>query len=103
MRAHCLQHVSHGETFSLPPGGVRIAESEGCKNQAFQVGINAIGLQFHLESTRGSVRALVEHCRDERVGGLYIQSEQEILSAPQERYRSINHLMDCVLEYLHQR
>jgi GMP synthase-like glutamine amidotransferase len=92
----------HGETFSLPLGAAIIAESEGCKNQAFQIGTNVIGLQFHLETTPNSAHAIVKNCRDELVEGEYIQSEEEILSAPQERYRSINSLMGNILEYLHE-
>lgn len=90
----------HGETFSLPKGAVQIAESKGCENQAFQIGSNAIGLQFHLETTPLSARAIVENCRNELVEGKYIQSEAEILSVPQEHYSSINSLMGRVLEYL---
>ena len=90
----------HGETFSLPKGAVQIAQSKGCDNQAFQIGSNVIGLQFHLETTPLSAHAIVEKCRDELVEGEYIQSEAEILSAPQERYSSINSLMGRVLEYL---
>jgi len=92
----------HGETFSLPPGAVQLAESKGCKNQAFQIGANVIGLQFHLETTPNSARAIVENCRDELVEGEYIQSEEEILSAPHRRYNSINSLMENILEYLHE-
>ena len=90
----------HGETFSLPKGAVQIAESKGCENQAFQIGRNVIGLQFHLETTPLSAQAIVENCRDELVEGEYIQSEAEILSASQKRYSSVNSLMDEVLEYL---
>lgn len=90
----------HGETFSLPKGAIQIAQSKGCNNQAFQIGSNVIGLQFHLETTPLSARAIIENCRDELVEGEYIQSEAEILSAPQERYSSINSVMGKVLEYL---
>jgi GMP synthase-like glutamine amidotransferase len=38
----------HGDTFKIPQGAKRIAQSEGCANQAFECG-RAIGLQFHLE------------------------------------------------------
>ena len=92
----------HGETFNLPLGATQIAESKGCKNQAFQIGANVIGLQFHLETTPNSAYAIVENCRDELIEGEYIQSEEEILSAPQERYSSINSLMGNILEYLHE-
>ena len=91
----------HGETFSLPLGAVPIAESKACKNQAFQIGTKVIGLQFHLETTLSSAKAIVDNCRDELVKGEYIQTEVEILSAPQERYSSINNLMGNILEYLH--
>lgn len=90
----------HGETFSLPNGAVLIAESKGCKNQAFQIGRHVIGLQFHLETTQKSAEELVDHCRDELVAGEYIQTADEILSVPQERYDSINSLMGNILEYL---
>jgi len=90
----------HGETFNLPNGAVQIAESKGCKNQAFQIGANVIGLQFHLETTLNSAQAIVENCRDDLVDGEYIQTEVEIISARQDRYKSINSLMENILEYL---
>ncbi|WP_320821303.1 type 1 glutamine amidotransferase [Thalassolituus sp.] len=92
----------HGETFSLPEGAVQIAKSRGCENQAFQLGSNVIGLQFHLETTPVSSQAIVTNCRDELVAGEYIQSEAEILAAAKESYTSINSLMARVLEYLHE-
>ncbi|WP_163338814.1 type 1 glutamine amidotransferase [Desulfopila sp. IMCC35008] len=91
----------HGETFTLPQGAVQIARSQGCKNQAFQIGRNVIGLQFHLETTPNSAEALVENCHDELVDGRYIQKETDILSASTGRYNSINKLMADILSYLH--
>lgn len=91
----------HSETFNLPEGAVQIAKSKGCNNQAFQIGSNVIGLQFHLETTSISAQAIVENCKDELVDGEYIQSEADILSAPQERYSSTNSLMGKILEHLH--
>jgi GMP synthase-like glutamine amidotransferase len=41
----------HGETFALPEGAVRLAESALCANQAYRLGETAWGLQFHLEVT----------------------------------------------------
>ncbi|MES9971684.1 MAG: gamma-glutamyl-gamma-aminobutyrate hydrolase family protein [Candidatus Thiodiazotropha sp.] len=90
----------HGETFDLPSGASRIADSKVCSNQAFQIGANLIGLQFHLETTPASAQAIVEHCGDELIEGEYIQTEAEILAAPPTLYRSINGLMERVLEYI---
>jgi len=92
----------HGETFTLPPGAVRIASSSACRNQAFQIGSNVIGLQFHLETTPAAAHTIVNHCRHELVTGPYIQNEQEILSVPTQYYTNIHTLMDNLLTYLHQ-
>jgi hypothetical protein len=59
-----------------------------------------IGLQFHLETTAESARQIIIHCRDELVKDTYIQTEQAILSTPNERYDAINRYMGEVLAYL---
>jgi len=38
----------HGDTFDIPKGGVLLATSGTCQNQAFRIG-NSLALQFHLE------------------------------------------------------
>lgn len=90
----------HGETFDLPPGAVRLAESEGCVNQAFQLGKHVIGLQFHLETTPKSAREIVSHGRGELVPSRYVQTEEKILSASPDYYKSINDLMIRILIFL---
>ena len=39
----------HGDTFDLPSGATRLAESPAYVNQAFRFGERAYGVQFHLE------------------------------------------------------
>jgi len=41
----------HAETFDLPDGAEWLAYTEGCRNQAFRVGRNVYGIQFHPEIT----------------------------------------------------
>ena len=90
----------HGETFDLPAGAIRLARSEGCGNQAFQLGKRVIGLQFHLETTPTLARELVAHCREEIVPSRYVQTAEEILSVSPSRYQSVNDLMGGILSYL---
>lgn len=56
----------HGETFDLPDGATWLAYSERCRHQAFRVGSNTYGLQFHLEVTS---EMIADWCRqDENCG-----------------------------------
>lgn len=46
----------HGDTFELPEGAVRLAANDLYANQAFRLGNNVYGLQFHVEVTNGLVQ-----------------------------------------------
>lgn len=70
----------HGDTFDIPSGATRIAESAACPNQAFEYKQKTIGLQFHLESSAESINELIEHGRDELIPGRYIQSPETMLA-----------------------
>ncbi len=50
----------HGETFSIPPQGVRILESAYCANQAFTLNNRHLGMQCHIEMTPEMIQTWCE-------------------------------------------
>ena len=84
----------------MPPGAIRLASSEACRLQAFQLGTSVIGLQFHLETTPASARDIVSHCGAELTPDDHVQDAATLLSATTEHYRTINRLMGEVLTFL---
>jgi GMP synthase-like glutamine amidotransferase len=90
----------HGETFDLPEGARLLARSAVCGNQAFQIGANVVGLQFHLETIPESLNLLVNNCRDELVPADFIQSEAAIRGAAPSAFTHINQLMGELLSFI---
>ncbi len=90
----------HEDTFEIPEGCKRMAESEGCRNQAFEYNGKVIGMQFHLESTAGRVRSMI-HCQEcmeiIKEGGRYIQSIEEILKKV-NYFEEIHNTMQMLLD-----
>ncbi len=89
----------HGDTFDIPAGAVRTAESKACPNQAFEYEKRVIGLQFHLESSDNSIAALTQNCGDEIVEGNYTQTPEEI-TAGFKHIEKLNRLMESLLNRL---
>jgi GMP synthase-like glutamine amidotransferase len=46
----------HGDMFEIPQDGALLASGTGCPHQAFRVGKNAYGIQFHVEVTDRSIK-----------------------------------------------
>jgi GMP synthase-like glutamine amidotransferase len=76
----------HGDTFDVPKGAIRIAQSAACENQGFVWKDRIVALQFHLEATHESVSNLLDNCRYELDGSEFVQTENEILNT--------NHILD---------
>ena len=45
----------HGDLLDLPPGTERLASTHLCANQAFSLGNNILGDQFHLETDLANI------------------------------------------------
>jgi GMP synthase (glutamine-hydrolysing) len=61
----------HGDEFQIPDGAVRLAETPGFPNQAFSVGNNILGLQFHLEADHTQIeRWLIGHAHELASAGI---------------------------------
>ncbi len=68
----------HGDIFDIPSGAVHLAASAACRNQGFVYQDRVVGLQFHLESTRSSIEALIANCGSELVPAPFIQNADAI-------------------------
>ena len=89
----------HGETFDLPHEGTLLAKSEITKTQAFAVGQRVLGLQFHMEATEESVRALLKGAAYKIGHGVFEQPPATILASI-EQCASLRPLLDTVLDRL---
>lgn len=64
LQGHAVLHW-HGDTFDLPSDAQRLASSEVYPNQAFRIGRNLLGLQFHPEAqVRTFERWLIGHAAE---------------------------------------
>jgi GMP synthase (glutamine-hydrolysing) len=55
----------HNDQFEIPDGAVRLAATAAVHNQAFELGSNVLGLQFHLEADHAQLeRWLIGHAHE---------------------------------------
>ena len=68
----------HEDTFDIPKGAIKLAESKLCSNQAFRFK-NAYGVQFHLEVTPEMLKRWIEDYKndliEEGIGSSKMMSE----------------------------
>jgi GMP synthase-like glutamine amidotransferase len=83
----------HGDQFEIPTGALPIASSEACANQGFLYSKHVLALQCHLEVTAQSVALLTAACSNELVSGRYIQSAENIQSAPTTDYDAMHAIL----------
>ena len=77
----------HGDTFTLPPGAVRLARSEACEQQAFVWGGGRVlALQFHLEMDAAAIGAIADACAGELADGGRWVRPADALAADAEKH-----------------
>jgi len=88
----------HGDTFELPPGTIRLAESEACANQGYWHEQGILGLQFHPEITP---ELLEVWCKvDAPQPGGYVQATAQILDQPAGSFAGSHRTLFTLLDEL---
>lgn len=80
----------HNDSFDIPREGILLATSQACHHQAFRMGDNAWGLQFHPEVTEQIIHAWCA------AGQFTIQQTEELVArfnSVADRYRSTARLL----------
>jgi GMP synthase (glutamine-hydrolysing) len=62
----------HGDMFNIPAVAERLAETAICANQAFSIGLNILGVQFHpeVDISAGFERWLICHACELGAAGI---------------------------------
>jgi GMP synthase-like glutamine amidotransferase len=90
----------HGETFSIPPGATRVAESDHCPNQGFALGRH-FGMQFHVEMTEDMVRDWAREGAAEIAearGAPGVQAPAEMARDLERRVRALHAVAERIYE-----
>ncbi|HXZ95964.1 MAG TPA: type 1 glutamine amidotransferase [Burkholderiales bacterium] len=87
----------HGETFTLPPGAVRILSSPWCENQAFALDRH-LGMQCHVEMTPELITSWCETGAREIAAhqGPSVQSAQEMQADLDNRVSQLHRIADVL-------
>jgi GMP synthase-like glutamine amidotransferase len=77
----------HNDCFSVPDGGVLLASSRVCPDQAFRFGSNAYGFQFHPEVDRAIVALWAGEAPETAP---FVDRYLDDFSSSEERYRRVS-------------
>ncbi len=87
----------HGDNFEIPEGASHLYSSEGCENQAFAVGDNIVGLQFHLDFDTCTTMRVAENSPQELAGcEPFVQPLPSMLAKPERFCESNRHLFSVL-------
>ncbi len=88
----------HGDSFDLPDGAVRLAGSPAYENQAFRIGRNVYGLQFHVELTPDLARTWARVYQDYMAGAG--AGRDDILYDLEARCQALQPSVDSICHWL---
>lgn len=79
----------HEDTFNIPENGRHLAKSDVCGNQAFKIGRNAYGIQFHIETTEDMVKSWMTGLEEDIDAEKIINDTAMIMDLFQLQYEQI--------------
>jgi GMP synthase (glutamine-hydrolysing) len=86
----------HEDTFAIPSGSKNLASSVGCPHQAFRLGQNAYGFQFHVEINEQTILAWTKAYNPEEV-----QQEQIWRAEMLPEYRRIKREFEATAQQIY--
>jgi GMP synthase (glutamine-hydrolysing) len=93
----------HGDTFDLPKGALHLARSRACENQAFGVGNQVVGLQFHLEMGMPQIETILRHSSADITAGDYVMDPAEMLDLAPSQVPPLNAALSRFLDAFSQK
>ena len=86
---------------TLPPGAVRLAQSDFCKNAAFAIGKQVFSIQGHPEFTAKYTNALID-IREDKIGKDRAAKARISLQKPHDGYRVGGWILDFFAGHDHE-
>lgn len=91
----------HSESFEIPKGAIRLAQNEVCLNQAYQLGRNVLGFQFHPEMTAHALDLFLSNSDELALfSGQYVQSIDRLKQSSKDDFIQGNQILNQAIAYV---
>ena len=90
----------HEEMFEIPDEAEVLFANANLQNQAFVLGKQAVGLQFHLEPAKDNIKEIVVNDAQYLSGSVFKQTAKQIIEhpVPKENKRAMFRILDYLTE-----
>ena len=90
----------HEEMFEIPDEAEVLFANANLQNQAFVLGKQAVGLQFHLEPAKDNIKEIVVNDSQYLSGSMFKQTAKQIIEhpVPKENKRAMFRILDYLTE-----